>query len=88
MNRRIITLLVASMLISAPVVYSAKYTVNKTGTVKNQAGQTITSPANYINQNYYNNERENYYLLWVAVLGGVLETAGEWCNRKRFANDH
>lgn len=34
--------------------YTAKYTVNTSGTVRNQSGTTITSPSNSVNQNYYN----------------------------------
>ena len=55
MNKKILTLLIAGVTIATTAVFAAKYTVNTSGTVKNQAGQTITSPANSVNQNYYNN---------------------------------
>jgi len=35
------------------ISFGAKYTVNTSGTVKNQSGQIITSPANTVNQTYY-----------------------------------
>jgi len=55
MNKRLLTLLIAGTTLATTAVFAAKYTINTSGTVKNQAGQTITSPANTINQNYYNN---------------------------------
>ena len=55
MNKKIIALLITTgITFTTGLALAAKYTVNTSGTVKNQAGQTITSPANTINQNYYN----------------------------------
>ena len=52
MSKRILATL---LLVTATtcVAFGAKYTVNTSGTVKNQAGTVITSPANSVNQNYY-----------------------------------
>jgi len=55
MNKRILALLIAGVTIATTTVFAAKYTISKSGTVKNQAGQTITSPANSVNQNFFNN---------------------------------
>ena len=56
MNKKISAILLSGILLTTTAaVLAAKYTVSKSGTVKNNAGQTITSPANVINQNYYNN---------------------------------
>jgi hypothetical protein len=55
MNKKILALLIAGVTIATTTVFAAKYTISKSGTVKNQAGQTITSPANSVNQNYFNN---------------------------------
>ena len=58
MNKKILltSFLVSVLTISS--VFAAKYTVNKSGTVSTSSGQVITSPANSVNQNYYN----NYYM--------------------------
>lgn len=58
MNKKILGLIIAGAILTAGTAFAAKYTVNKSGTVKTQTGQTITSPANSVNQNYYN----NYYM--------------------------
>ena len=42
--------------------YAAKYRVNTSGTVKTQSGQVVSSPANSVNQNYYNNYQANTYV--------------------------
>ena len=56
MNKKISAILLSGVLLTTTAaVLAAKYTVSKSGTVKNNAGQTIASPANLINQNYYNN---------------------------------
>lgn len=55
MNKKILTLMIAGVTLATTAAFAAKYTINTSGTVKNQAGQTITSPANTVNQNYYNN---------------------------------
>ena len=61
MKKMILTSVLCS-LIATGTVFAAKYTINKSGTVKNQAGQTVTSPANSVNQNYYNNYMMNNYV--------------------------
>ena len=58
MNKKVLLLFLTGSIFATTFVYGAKYTVNKSGTVKNQSGQIITSPANSVNQNYYN----NYYM--------------------------
>lgn len=42
--------------------WGAKYKVNTSGTVKTQSGQIVSSPANSVNQNYYNNFQANDYV--------------------------
>ena len=55
MNKKFTAFLLSGVLLTTTaVVFAAKYTINTSGTVKNQAGQTITSPANSVNQNFYN----------------------------------
>lgn len=56
MNKKFLTAIIVSALATG-ISFAAKYTINTSGTVKNQAGQTITSPANSVNQNI------NYYSL-------------------------
>lgn len=61
MNKKILSLIIAGMVLTAGTALGAKYTINKSGTVKTQTGQIITSPANSVNQNYYNNyQMQNY----------------------------
>ena len=62
MNKKILTLLIAGVTIATTAVFAAKYTVNTSGTVKNSSGQTITSPANSVNQNYFNNYYAQNYV--------------------------
>lgn len=62
MDKKILALIIAGATIATTAVFAAKYTVNKSGTVKNQTGQTITSPANTVNQNYYNNYYAQNYV--------------------------
>lgn len=54
--------LILTGILTTTIVFSAKYTVNSSGTIKNQSGQTITSPANSVNQNYYNNYYAQNYV--------------------------
>lgn len=61
MNKKILTLSIVTAL-TITTALAAKYTVNTAGTVKNNAGQTITSPANSVNQNYYNNYYAQNYV--------------------------
>ena len=62
MNKRLLAFLIAGIALSSTVVYAAKYTVNTSGTVKTQTGQVITSPANSVNQNFYNNYTPANYI--------------------------
>ncbi len=55
MNKRIPILILTGVIIATTAVFAAKYTVNTSGTVKTQSGQVITSPANSVNQNFFNN---------------------------------
>ena len=61
MKKYIITILVCCILASG-YVFAAKYKVNTSGTVKNSSGKVMTSPANTINQNYYNNYYPQSYV--------------------------
>ena len=62
MNRKILTSLLAVSALSAGIAYGAKYTINSSGTVKTQTGQVVTSPANSVNQTYYNNYQVQNYV--------------------------
>ena len=62
MNKKISALLLTGVLLTTTAVFAAKYKINTSGTVKNQAGQIITSPANSVNQNYYNNYQAANYV--------------------------
>ena len=42
--------------------FGAKYRVNTSGTVKTQSGQVVSSPANSVNQNYYNYFQASTYV--------------------------
>ena len=61
MKKKLLISILCTTLI-AGLAYGAKYTINTSGNVKNQAGQIITSPANSVNQNYYNNYSMNNYV--------------------------
>lgn len=58
MNKKFVSLILVGYAFTAGIVFAAKYTVNSSGTVKTSSGQVLTSPANTVNQNYYN----NYYI--------------------------
>lgn len=63
MKKKMLAVAVAALTImTTGVVIAAKYTINTSGTVKNQSGQVITSPANTVNQNYYNNYYQQNYV--------------------------
>ena len=55
MKNKILVLFITAVTLTTSAVLAAKYTVNTSGTVKNSSGQVLTSPANSVNQNYYNN---------------------------------
>ena len=60
MKKKMLAVAVAALtIVTTSMVIAAKYTINTSGTVKNQAGKVITSPANTVNQNY--NYYNNYY---------------------------
>ena len=70
MKKKILSFIIASVVIATGTVLAAKYTINTSGTVKNQAGQVITSPViknmqtnqvynNYVMQNYVNSNQVN-----------------------------
>ncbi len=61
MKKKLLPIL-AILGLTTGMVFAAKYTINTSGTVKNQQGQTITSPANTVNQNYYNNYYAQNYV--------------------------
>lgn len=52
MNKSVI-LLLALCMTATSIAFGAKYTVNSHGTVKSPSGSVITSPANSINQTYF-----------------------------------
>ena len=62
MNKKFAILMLICTVLTSTTVFAAKYTVNKSGTVKTQTGQIITSPANSVNQNYYNNYTSANYV--------------------------
>ena len=87
MNKKFITMVLTGIVLTTTVAFAAKYTVNTSGTVKNQAGQTITSPANSINQNYYNNYTAANYVnnnvvnqTQVGVVEIVMDFSGSMSN--------
>ena len=61
-KKLLLTLIIASILTSG-VVFAAKYTINTSGTIKTNTGKTVSSPANAVNQNYYQptTSIQNYY---------------------------
>ena len=67
MNKKVLIPIIACTLLTGSMAFGAKYTVNKSGTVKTQTGQVITSPANSVNQNYYNNYTPANYINTNAV---------------------
>ena len=87
MNKKILTLLITGITFTTTTVFAAKYTINTSGAVKNQAGQTITSPANSTNQNYYNNYTAVNYINnnivnqnQVSVIEIVMDYSGSMSN--------
>ena len=59
--RKFWSLLLILSLVTGGSVFAAKYKVNASGTVKTQSGKVISSPANTVNQKYYNNyQAQNY----------------------------
>ena len=62
MKKNVVALLLTGIVLSTTVAFAAKYTVNKSGTVKTQTGRVITSPANSVNQNLYTNYTPANYI--------------------------
>ena len=52
--RKVVLLFFAITFLTTGIVYAQKYKVNTSGVVKNQSGQVLSSPANAVNQSYYN----------------------------------
>jgi len=52
--KKSLSLILALMLTTGCIAFAAKYTVSPSGTVKDNFGTVMTSPANVVNQNYYN----------------------------------
>ncbi len=50
------------IMLTSCCVWGAKYKVNTSGSVKNSNGRVISSPANTVNQNYYNNYSAQSYV--------------------------
>ena len=55
-------LLLALMVLASSAAFGAKYTINTSGVVKTPSKAVQTSPANVINQNYYNNYNASSYV--------------------------
>lgn len=55
-------LVIGFLLLSSGYAFGAKYTINTSGVVKSPAKTVQTSPANVINQNYYNNYNATSYV--------------------------
>lgn len=51
--KKSLILLLALLMSAGSIVFAAKYTVNTSGTVKNQSGKILVSPGNSVNQRYY-----------------------------------
>jgi len=60
MNKKILVLVAICAILTGAAAFAAKYTVNKSGTVKTGTGQVITSPANSVNQNFNSYQMQNY----------------------------
>ena len=58
MNRKFVASILAGYLLTASIVFAAKYTVNSSGVIKTNTGQVVAPAGNTVNQNYYN----NYYM--------------------------
>lgn len=68
-------------------VFAAKYKVNSSGTVKTQSGKVISSPANTVNQQYYNNYQVQNYISSntvnaepVGIIEFVMDYSGSMAN--------
>ena len=57
-----LTILTITAIMSCCCAFAAKYTVNTSGVVKSQNGNVISSPANAVNQNYFNNYNAQNYI--------------------------
>ena len=63
-----------ALILTTSTAFGAKYTVNKSGKVKNQQGTTISSPSNTVNQKYYNNYYAPNYISNNAVNSTSVDT--------------
>lgn len=55
MYKKFIIFTVIAAIVTTSGVFAAKYTVNKSGTVKTQSGNVVAPASNTVNQSYYNN---------------------------------
>ena len=60
--KKVVSLILALMILTGGTAYAAKYKVNTSGTVKTQSGTIISPKANTVNQNYYNNYQASTYV--------------------------
>jgi len=85
--KKFITLSLSLAVLTSLVAYGAKYRVNSSGTVKTQSGQVVSSPANSVNQNYYNTYQANTYVqnnqvndIQVGTVEIVMDYSGSMAN--------
>ena len=87
MKKKIAFYLMAALALTSSVAFAAKYTINKTGTVKTETGQVVTSPANTTNQNVYRNYNASQYVAsnqvnstQVGIIEIVMDYSGSMSN--------
>ena len=85
--KKITALSLTLLTIATLTCFAAKYKVNTSGTVKTQSGQVVSSPANSVNQNYYNNYQIDSYVqnnqvndVPVATIEIVMDYSGSMSN--------
>ncbi len=54
MKKQVTYVIAAALVLTTTIAFGAKYKVNTSGVIKNSSGQTISSPANAVNQTYFN----------------------------------
>ena len=62
MNKKFVLPVMIAYIVSVGIAYGAKYTINTSGKVTAPSGQVVASPANTVNQNYYNNYYAQNYV--------------------------
>ncbi|MBR1776041.1 hypothetical protein IJ750_03075 [bacterium] len=87
MKKNIALFLSAAIALTSGMAFAAKYTINKSGTVKTQTGQVVTSPANTTNQNVFNNFYSQEYIAsnqvnstQVGIIEIVMDYSGSMSN--------